>query len=55
MDHVADFTLAGDGTFLKETITGIRTCMNVSKVEENNLSYTGLDVERRPDGISVLI
>ena len=33
---VDDFTLAGDETFLKEIIKGIRTCINVSKVEDNN-------------------
>ena len=38
---------------MKEIIEGIKTCMNVSKVEENNFRYTGLDVERCPDGILV--
>ena len=53
LTHVDDFTFVGDGTFLKETIEEIKTCMNVSKVEENNFRYTGLDVERCLDGITV--
>ena len=27
--------------------------MNITRVEENNLRYFGLDVERRSDGITV--
>ena len=38
---------------MKEIIEGIKTCKNISKVEENNFRYTGLDVERCPDGITV--
>ena len=55
LTHVDDFTMAGDETVLKKTREGIKTCMNESKVEENNFSYTNVDVERHPDGISVLI
>ena len=40
-------------TFLKEVIEGIKTCMIISKVEENNSRYTGLDVERHHDGITM--
>ena len=31
----------------------IKTCMNVSKVEENNFRYTGLDVETLQDEITM--
>ena len=31
--HIDDFTLAGNDDYLKMVIEGIKTCMNVSKVE----------------------
>lgn len=51
--HLNDLTLPGQETFLKEIIEGIKTCMNVSKVEENDFRNTGLDVERYSDRIIV--
>ena len=45
LTHVDDFTLAGEEAFLEEVLKGIKTCMNVSKMEENNFRYTGLDVD----------
>ena len=53
LTHVDGFKLAGEKEFLEEVMKGIKTCMNVSKVEEDKFRFTGLDVERRTDGIVV--
>ena len=53
LTHVDDFTLAGNDDILKIVIEGIKTCINLSKVEEDKFRYTGLDEERQSHGITV--
>ena len=53
LTHVEDFTLAGTEDFLRMILDGIKKCMCVSKVERNVFRFTGLDIKKKSDGISI--
>merc|ERR1711954_515894 len=51
--HVDDFTIAGNTDFLKRIVTGIKERFTVSKVEEDNFRFTGLDVKTKNGKIEI--
>ena len=53
MSHVDDFTIGGDEEFVKRIVKGILEKFTVSKVEENEFRFTGLDVKAEKGKIEV--
>merc|ERR1712177_119746 len=51
--HVDDFTIAGTTEFVKRIVTGIQERFTVSKVEEGNFRFTGLDVKTKNGKIEI--
>ena len=51
--HVDDFTLAGTENFVNEVIDAISEELTVSKIERENIRYTGIDVTTVEDGIEI--
>ena len=47
MSHVDDFTVAGETEFVDRIVKGISDEFTVSKVEEDNFRFTGLDVKTK--------
>merc|ERR1712062_382314 len=53
LGHVDDFNMAGTGRFLDEIGTMLKTELSVSKVEKNRFRFTGVDIERTEEGITM--
>merc|ERR1712112_811995 len=53
LSHVDDFTIAGIPEFVERIVTGIKGKFTVSKVEEDNFRFTGLDVKTKNDRIEI--
>jgi len=53
LSHVDDFTIAGTQEFVKRIVTGIQEKFTVSKVEEDNFRFTGLDVKTKNGKIEI--
>ena len=53
LSHVDDFTIAGTREFVKRIVTGIQERFTVSKVEEDNFRFTGLDVKTKNGKIEI--
>merc|ERR1712002_1265992 len=53
LSHVDDFTIAGRTEFVDRIVTGIKNKFTVSKVEEDNFRFTGLDVKTNNDQIEI--
>ena len=51
LTHVDDFSMAETHGFLDELEKKIRKELNVSKVEKNKYRFTGIDIEKKKDGI----
>ena len=45
LSHVDDFTIAGENEFVNRIVKGIQERFTVSKVEEDEFRFTGLDVK----------
>ena len=55
LSHVDDFTIAGTLEFVKRIVTGIQERFTVSKVEEDNFRFTGLDVKTKNGKIEISV
>merc|ERR1712112_399306 len=53
LSHVDDFTIAGIPEFVERIVAGIKGKFTVSKVEEDNFRFTGLDVKTKNDQIEI--
>merc|ERR1712121_349128 len=53
LSHVDDFTKAGTQEFVQQIVAGIEEKFTVSKVEEGDFRYTGLDVKTKNGKIEV--
>merc|ERR1712002_778987 len=53
LSHVDDFTIAGRPEFVDRIVTGIKGKFTVSKVEEDNFRFTGLDVKTKNNQIEI--
>merc|ERR1712240_808526 len=53
LSHVDDFTIAGTQEFVQRIVAGIEEKFTVSKVEEDNFRFTGLDVKTKNGKIEV--
>merc|ERR1712112_551590 len=53
LSHVDDFTIAGTQEFVQRIVTGIEEKFTVSKVEEDNFRFTGLDVKTKNGKIEI--
>ena len=53
LSHVDDFTIAGTREFVNRIVKGIKRKFTVSKVEENNFRFTGLDVKTNDEHIEI--
>ena len=51
--HVDDFNLAGTDEFIKDVTKEIEAALNVSKVEDNNFQFTGIDVKKTNNGVEI--
>ena len=49
--HIDNFTIAGTREFVNRIVKGIKKKFTVSKVEENNFRFTGLDVKTNDESI----
>merc|ERR1712243_528036 len=55
LSQVDDFTIAGTQEFVQRIVAGIEEKFTVSKVEEDNFRFTGLDVKTKNGKIEVSI
>merc|ERR1711881_837522 len=53
LSHVDDFTIAGTREFVNRIVKGIKRKFTISKVEENNFRFTGLDVKTNDGNIEI--
>ena len=53
LSHVDDFTIAGNEEFVKRIVKGISDRFIVSKVEEDEFRFTGLDIKAKDGKIEV--
>ena len=53
LSHVDDFTIAGEEEFVKRIVKGVSDKFTVSKVEEDEFRFTGLDVKAKNEKIEV--
>ena len=53
LTHVDDFELTGTNDFVEDVISVVEKELTISKVEEDNFRYTGLDVNVISDGIEI--
>ena len=53
LSHVDDFIVAGNYEFVKRIAKGVTEKFTVSKVEEDEFRFTGLDVKVRNEAIKV--
>merc|ERR1712121_611365 len=53
LSHVDDFTIAGTQEFVQRIVAGTEEKFTVSKVEEDNFRFTGLDVKTKNRKIEV--
>ena len=53
LSHVDDFNMAGNEKFLSEIREMLKTELSVSKIERNKFRFTGVDIERTNDGITI--
>ena len=53
LTYVDDFEVAGTPEFVEETISVVEKKLTVSKVEEDNFRYTGLDFKIVDDRIKI--
>merc|ERR1712163_71437 len=53
LSHVDNFTIAGTQEFVQRIVTGIEEKFTVSKVEEDNFRFTGLDVKTKNRKIEI--
>ena len=53
--HVDDFELTGTNDFVEEILEVVRKELTISKVEEDNFRYTGLNVNVISDSIEILM
>merc|ERR1712115_7961 len=53
LSHVDDFTIAGTQEFVNRIVKGIKRKFTVSKVEENNFRFKGLDVKTNDEQIEI--
>ena len=55
LSHVDDFTIAGEDEFVNRIVKGIERKFTVSKVDEDDFRFTGLDVKAGNGKIEVLM
>ena len=53
LTHVDDFIIAGNSTFIEETINRVKKFLTVSKIERGSFRFTGVDVQCLEHGIEV--
>merc|ERR1712115_397708 len=53
LSQVDDFTIAGTREFVNRIVSGIKRKFTVSKVEEDNFRFTGLDVKTKDGNIEI--
>ena len=53
LSHVDYFTVAGEGEFVERIVKGVSDEFTVSKVEEDEFRFTGLDVKANNGKIEV--
>ena len=51
--HVDNFDLAGNTDFVEMVREKVCAVLNVSQVEDNHFRFTGIDVQKRKDGIKI--
>ena len=53
LSHRDDFTIAGTQQFVNRIVKGIKKKFTISKIEENNFRFTGLDVKTNDEQIEI--
>merc|ERR1712115_120556 len=53
LSHVDDFTITGTNKFVNRIVEGLKKIFTISKIEEDNFRFTGLDVKTTDEGIEV--
>ena len=49
--HVDDFQVAGSNIFIESILKRLNNTLTVSKIEHGSFRFTGIDVQKSPDGI----
>ena len=53
LTHVDDFNMAGTKEFIEEIRTMLKSKLSVSKVEKDKFRFTGVDIEKTGEGITI--
>ena len=53
LTHVDDFNMAGTKEFIEEIREMLKSKLSVSKVEKDKFRFTGVDIEKTKDGITI--
>merc|ERR1712115_637982 len=53
LSHVDDFTITGTNEFVNRIVEGLKKIFTISKIEENNFRFTGLDVKTNDEQIEI--
>ena len=53
LSHVDDFTITGTSEFVNRIVEGLKKIFTISKIEENNFRFTGLDVKTNDEQIEI--
>merc|ERR1711867_97680 len=53
LSHVDDFTITGTNKFVNRIVEGLKKIFTISKIEENNFRFRGLDVKTTEEGIEI--
>ena len=53
--HVDDFNLAGTTRFINNVTEKIKAALDISKIEDNEFMFTGIDVKKVDGGIEILM
>ena len=51
--HVDDFLITGSNEFIEDTLSFISSKLKVSKVERGKFRFTGIDIEKKMEGIQI--
>ena len=53
LSHVDDFNLAGKGKFINEVMEKIKGALDISKIEDKEFRFTGIDVKEKEGRIEL--
>ena len=53
LTHVDDFLIAGSPDFIKKLTDAIEKNLTISKIEDNEFRFAGIDIKKEASGITI--